>query len=267
MQRLKIAILSAAQDVWIAIRRIGHVVLGTERFDRLIDKTGLREFKSQTWLSCKRMPDGNEILYRPHDQCILDEVYVKGVYSQVKIEAGQTVVDLGAHIGVFSLMAARKVGPTGRVIAFEPSPQTLELLRRNLAANGLAWVKLHSVALAEADGTANFFVATDAANNPVTDTLIATPDRKSVPVRLRRLDDVLAEEGISVVDHLKIDVEGAEMRVLDGAPKTLARTRRIVMEVHPPQVNPADVRRRLEAVGFHCRMNESAASLILEAVR
>lgn len=262
-----IMLYAAAQGAWIVIRRLGRALLGTKRFDRLIDKTGLRELKSRTWLSRKMMPDGNEIMYRPHDQCVLDEVYARDVYSQSKIKAGETVVDVGAHIGIFSLMAARKVGPTGRVIAFEPSPRTLDLLRRNLAFNGLPWVKLHAVALADVEGTTSLFMAEGAVDNPVADTLIAASKRKSVPVRLRRLDDVLAEEDVAAVDHLKIDVEGAELRVLDGAPKTLARTRRVVMEVHQPHVDPNEARRRLEAAGFDCRLGESASGVILEALR
>lgn len=268
MERLKVALFALAQGVWVALRTLGAAVLGKERFDRLIDKTGLRAFKSRTWLSRRAMPDGNDILYRPHDQCIVDEVYGQGVYSGVEIAPGQTVVDVGAHIGVFSLMAARKVGPRGRVLSFEPSPRTLELLRRNLAANALPWVKLHAVALAETEGSAELFVADDAEGNPAADTLSAVGGRKNVPVRLRRLDDVLAEEGVAAIDHLKIDVEGAELRVLDGGPKALARTRRVVMEIHPPRVDPAAMRARLEAAGFSCRVvSEGPGSVIVEALR
>jgi hypothetical protein len=66
---------------------------------------------------------------------------------------------------------------------------------------------------------------------------------------------------------LKVDVEGAELRLLDGAPRTLAAARRIVMEVHPPRVEPEEVRRRLESLGFSCRTSESGGCVLLEAVR
>ena len=259
---------ATAQSVWIFFRMAGRSLLGAERFDLIIDKTGLHGLKSRVWLERFRAPDGSDILYRPHDRCIIDEVYGRSVYSGTEISPGQTVVDVGAHIGVFSLMAARRVGPKGHVVCFEPSPRAAEVLRRNLEANGLSWVRHHAVALAETEGSADLFVADDAGNNPAADTLSDTPGRGKVSVRLRRLDDVLAEEGIFSVDHLKIDVEGAELRVLDGAPRTLARTRRIAMEVHPPRVDPAEVRRRLEALGFTCRsVSESADSVILDARR
>jgi FkbM family methyltransferase len=268
MQSLKIAVLATAQGIWIAIRTLGRAALGEERFDRLIDRTGLREFKSRTWLSSRTMPDGNVILYRPHDQCIVDEVYSKDVYARERIRPGETVVDVGAHIGTFALMAGRCVGPSGRVLAFEPSPKSFELLQKNIAANRMSWIAPQDFALADAEATAELFVADDAANNPAADTLHAQAGRKAVAIRLRRLDDVLAEKKIERVDLLKIDVEGAELRVLDGAPKSLPVVRRIVMEVHPPAVSPTAVRSRLEALGFSCRIvSEAADSVILEAVR
>lgn len=268
MERLKLAAFAGAQAVWLALRGAGRAVLGRERFDRLIGATGLRELKSRAWLTRRVMPDGSDVAFRPHDQCIVDEVYGQGVYSGAEILPGQVVVDVGAHIGVFTLMAARRVGPAGRVVSFEPSPRTQELLRRNLAANGLSWVRFHPLAVADAEGSAELFVADDASNNPAADTLTASAGRKGVTVRLRRLDDVLAEEGVTRVDHLKIDVEGAEQRVLDGAPRTLAATRRIVMEVHPPRVAKDEMLKRLASLGFSCRIvSEGPGSVIVEATR
>lgn len=268
MDSLKLTAFAFAQAVWLAVRGLGRAVLGTARFDALVGRTGLRDFKSRTWLTRRVLPDGNAVVFRPQDECIVDEVYGDGVYSGAVIKPGQTVVDAGAHIGAFALMAARRVGPTGRVLAFEPSPRTQELLKRNLDANALSWVRFHPVALAEAEGTAEFFVADDAANNPAADTLSASSDRKGVTVRLRRLDDVITEERVTVIDHLKIDVEGAELRVLDGGPKALAMTKRIVMEVHPPRVSLDEVRSRLASLGFEVRVvHEAGGSVIIEAVR
>jgi FkbM family methyltransferase len=268
MDALKAALLAVVQAAWIALRTAGRALLGRERFDRLIDRTGLREFKGRTWIARRSLPDGNVVYYRPHDQCIIDEVYEKGIYSAEKIAAGQIIVDVGAHIGTFALMAGRRVGPTGRVLAFEPSPMTFELLRKNLEANRMPWIWPNDFALADVAGTAQLFIADDGSNNPAADTLRAQDGRKAVSIRLQRLDDVMSERAMNRVDLLKIDVEGAELRVLDGAPKTLAATRRIVMEVHPPAVNAADVRTRLEGLGFACRIvAEAGDSVILEAVR
>ncbi len=268
MERLRLAAFSAAQGVWLALRGAGRAVFGAARFDAFIDRTGLRRLKARTWLAEKPLPDGGVIQYRPHDQCIIDEVYGDGVYSGAAIKPGQTVVDVGGHIGVFALMAARRVGPTGRVIVFEPSPDSLRLLRRNLELNAMPWVRLHEAALAEKDGDLLLYTAADGEDNPAADSLIPSEHRRPVRVAVRTLDEELAREGVTSVDHLKIDVEGAELRVLDGGPKALAAARRVVMEIHTTHVpRPAAVG-RLEKSGFKVRVvSEAENSLIVEAAR
>ncbi|MBI5211299.1 MAG: FkbM family methyltransferase [Elusimicrobia bacterium] len=266
MEKLRLLASGISQAAWLVVAAFGRVALGRNRFDCLVDKTGLRGWKNRAWLSSITMPDGNNILFRPVDKCIIEEVY-SGVYSAGELGPGQTVVDVGAHIGAFSLMTARLVGPSGRVFAFEPSPATLDLLRRNVERNGLAWIKVHPVALADAEGEAELFTAGDQ-DNPAADTLAAVAGRRAVKVRLCRLDDILAEEGVSRVDLLKIDVEGAEHRALDGAAKTLARTSRVVLEAHPPRVGPDEIARRLQGAGFSTRIaRPPGSSPIIEAVR
>lgn len=267
MEGLKVAVFAAAQGIWLAVRALGRALLGRERFDRLIDRTGLHELKNRTWLSRCRLPDGSDLLYRPHDHCIIDEVYARDAYGRESIPAGATVIDAGAHIGIFTLMAARRVGASGRVLAFEPSPGSRKILERNVRRNGLSWVRISPAALADAPGTLPFYAADAAAGNPVGDTLSPVPGRDPVHVPVLRLDDAFSEAGAAEVALLKIDVEGAELRLLDGAARTLERTRRVVMEVHPPRVDPEDARRRLEALGFSCRLGSGTGSVILEAVR
>jgi FkbM family methyltransferase len=268
MERIRLAAFRAAQSSWLALRGAGRTLLGPERFDALVDRTGLRRLKARSWLSEMTLPDGGVILYRPHDQCIIEEVYGDGVYSGDAIKPGQTVVDVGGHIGAFALMAARRVGPAGRVIVFEPSPDSLRLLRRNLERNDVPWVRLHETALAEKDGTTLLYTAADGVDNPAADSLVESEGRRPVTVTVRTLDAELASEGVGVVDHLKIDVEGAELRVLDGGPKALAAARRVVMEIHTVHVPRAVAVGRLEASGFKVRVvSEAEHSLIVEAAR
>ncbi|MBI5239853.1 MAG: FkbM family methyltransferase [Elusimicrobia bacterium] len=267
MESLEVALFAAAQEAWLAVRALGRALLGRERFDRLIDRTGLRGLKNRAWLSRRMLPDGSDLLYRPHDQCIIEEVYGRDAYGRDRIPAGATVVDAGAHIGVFTLMAARRVGPSGRVFAFEPSPGSRKILERNVRCNGLSWVSVIPAALADAPGTASFYAADASAANPVADSLDPVPGREPVSVPVLRLDDALAREGVSRVDLLKVDVEGAELKLIDGAPRTLAGVRRVVMEVHPPRVDPEEVRQRLDAQGFSCRISEAGGCVLLEAVR
>lgn len=267
-ERVKLAVFAALQAGWRASRAAGRALLGESRFERLVASTGLRELKARTWLEIREMPDGARLLLRPHDQCIVEEVYGGGVYSGAAIEPGQTVVDAGAHIGSFALMAAKRVGPTGRVLAFEPSPDTFALLRRNLELNPMPWVRLHALALGTRSGLATLHAAEPGRGNPAADTLMPAEGRMPVQVAVRPLDEVLAEDGVTRVDHLKVDVEGAELLVLDGAPKTLAAARRVVMEIHTPHVRREDAVGRLERAGLAARVvSESEHSLIVEAVR
>lgn len=257
---------SAAQRVWELVRGGGRRLAGRERFDALVGTLGLRALKAR-WLRFeKTMPDGSKIAYRAEDECIVDEVYADRVYDKDSpIEAGQCVIDAGGHIGAFALYAARKVGPEGRVVVFEPSPDNLELLRRNLDANALSQIRLFPVGLAEAAGQAQIYVAEPGADNPAANTLFPTEGRRGTGVPLERLDDVVERIGLARVDLLKIDVEGAELRVLRGAEKTLKLTRRIVMEIHPARVEPAEVAHFLEKRGFTLR-TLFQTPLIIEAL-
>ncbi len=154
-------------------------------------------------------------------------------------ERGWTVVDVGAHQGLFCLDAARRVGPGGRVVAVEPFAPNYERLERNLKANGLSWVLASSRAAAEARGTRTLH-ATPIASGWQS-LVISGADRVAIPIEAERLDDILAGFGVDRVDLIKIDVEGAWRLVFAGAPRLLACRPRLVMEVEggPSEVDEA----------------------------
>ncbi|MFY9725469.1 MAG: FkbM family methyltransferase [Bryobacteraceae bacterium] len=149
------------------------------------------------------------------------------------VPAGGTFVDVGAHVGWYTLKAAQVVGPKGHVIAVEPNRETLVKLRDNIRASGVsAVVVVAPVACSDSESTLTLY-ATSRANtgesslsaaNASQDTTIAA----SYPVRTRRLDDIVKEAGAGRVDAIKIDVEGAEVLVLKGAAQTLDRDKPIV---------------------------------------
>jgi FkbM family methyltransferase len=152
--------------------------------------------------------------YERHElACVLD-----------RLRPGDTFVDAGAHIGYFSLPVARRVGPAGRVVALEPSPPSLELLRRNVALNGFDWVTVVGAAAACEDGRARLQVSEHSAmwNTLRADTLDA--ESNSIPVTTRCIDSVVADLGWPRVAGIKLDVEGAESEVLRGAEQVLARS-------------------------------------------
>jgi FkbM family methyltransferase len=135
-------------------------------------------------------------------------------------------VDVGANIGLTALALAALL-PQGRVVAVEPSPRTLAALRRTLAANGLeARVAVEGAAVGAAPGEAEFHDSEHSAGSH----LLAAGTMRAeqlgrVVVPVTTLDRIAEAQGLQRLDLLKIDVEGFETEVLDGAAATLARYR------------------------------------------
>lgn len=157
------------------------------------------------------------------------EQMLEAFYTR-SLTPGDTCIDVGAHTGRHTLPMARCVNPGGRVFAFEPIPAIATDLREKLSAspdiNGI--VKLTQCALADVSGETDFTLVS---NNPGYSGLLPRHyDReeqtKIIRVTLCRLDDFVAE--IPTVRYIKIDCEGAELRVLRGATLLLKRDRPIV---------------------------------------
>jgi FkbM family methyltransferase len=157
------------------------------------------------------------------------------------LQPGMTVLDIGAHHGLYTLLASKRVGPSGRVIAFEPSPRERRRLRQHVRINGCANVSVEGVALGDHAGEADLFLVEglqDWCNS------LRRPEVEErtcvVRVEVRPLDEVLRELGVSRVDFIKLDVEGAELSFLRGAAKLLAGGSRpvILAEVQDLRTRP-----------------------------
>jgi FkbM family methyltransferase len=136
---------------------------------------------------------------------------------QSLLHSGSVMIDVGGHIGTLTLPAARRTGPTGRVIALEPAPRLAALLRRTMALNHIDWVDVHECAAGEAHATASFALSAKTGHNslfPTRDTV------QQIEVAVRTLD-ALVPPGTRI-DVVKIDVEGAELQVWRGMQRILA---------------------------------------------
>ncbi|MFO1350233.1 MAG: FkbM family methyltransferase [Gammaproteobacteria bacterium] len=134
------------------------------------------------------------------------------------VQPGQTVYDVGANVGFYIALAARLVGAAGRVLAFEPEPRNQGYLRRHLALNGMnRQVQVIEAAVAERSGRGYLRDTTNPAMGALAE--------EGAPVALVALDDFAARRGVRPPDLIKIDVEGAESRVLQGAARLLADAR------------------------------------------
>lgn len=148
------------------------------------------------------------------------------------LKPGMTFIDVGANDGYYSLFAARRVGPTGKVIAVEPSSRERAHLQRNLGRNGLDNVQVVAAALGAEPGFVDLHLAhgVHAGHNTLGD--FAHDDvvrASSERVPLETLDAVVARHGLTQVDMVKIDVEGSEAGVIAGARKVLTEMRPILL--------------------------------------
>ena len=146
--------------------------------------------------------------------------------------AGDTVVDVGANAGVFTLASARIVGPKGRVIAIEPNPEVLGRLAANVKGNDFD-DRVTILPIAIADHTGRGLVVDESGNSTVARIQVLTEGEatSSDTVGVRTLDDALEDLGVGHVDFLKVDVEGLERSVIAGASGTLAQCNRVAVEI------------------------------------
>ena len=161
------------------------------------------------------------------------------------IGPGDTVLDVGANIGVFTLGAARRAGPTGRVIAFDPVPRNVRYLVANAALNGYCNVHVEPIAVGGHDGELEMTVlGTDSVS--VSAAAQGPEGLANTRVRCCRLDSYVRSRGIERVALVKIDVEGAEALVLEGMKDLLASRGRpaVLVEVHPDLLETQGLRPR-----------------------
>jgi FkbM family methyltransferase len=157
------------------------------------------------------------------------------------LKPGMTVLDIGAHKGLYSLISSFKVGPSGQVLAFEPSLRERKRLKHHIWLNRCRNVSVFDFALGESEGSADLFVVqgTETGCNSLRHPDVLQPVR-SVRVSVKMLDEVLREQKISTVDFIKLDVEGAELSVLKGAAQLLKGSYRplILCEVQDLRTAP-----------------------------
>jgi FkbM family methyltransferase len=132
------------------------------------------------------------------------------------VKAGEQVADIGAHIGYFTVLLSRLVGPAGRVVAFEPEPSNFELLKANCILNGCANAELHARALVAEPGRYPLFLSEE---NPGDHRLAPTADRLSLQVDGKRFDDLWRDR--AVLHFAKIDAQGSEIPILLGMTGTI----------------------------------------------
>ena len=144
------------------------------------------------------------------------------------LKPGAVFLDIGAHHGVYSVVAAKRLGTNGTVVSFEPSSREYRRLRLHLRLNRLRWVRAESLALGSAASTQTFFQVTSGDTTRGGLRPPTSSDRVSeISVETTRLDDYVSQFPLQRVDLVKLDVEGGEREVLGGASLVLTKFRPI----------------------------------------
>lgn len=183
-------------------------------------------------------PGHRELLAGDYESFMYDALVEAGVNLE-----GKTIWDVGTYTGYHTLALASLVGRAGHVIAFEPNPETLQRLRQHLSKNPVLSerIQLRSEALSNTDGLHSFRLSSKTASRSYLD-LHGPPSDRFSPRSYEQFDtisvtvaqaDSLVEAGLLPPRMMKIDVEGAEVEVLEGSRELLARERPVLaIEVH-----------------------------------
>jgi len=155
-------------------------------------------------------------------------------FFRENLKTGNTVLDIGGHIGLFAVVTARLVGSNGKVFSFEPTPFTRGVLQEVVALNGCGEiVEVRAEAVTSQRGEMTFFDTGETISNA--NSLVKTElSRTEIRVPTISIDEFVMERRLTV-DCLKIDVEGAELDVLRGARTTFFDDRPVArLGLHPP---------------------------------
>jgi FkbM family methyltransferase len=144
------------------------------------------------------------------------------------LQPGMVFMDIGAYHGIYSLIAAKRMGSSGQVVAFEPSPRERHRLKLHLRWNGIRTVRVESCAVSSGITTCLFFqvVSGDTTRNGLRPPA-STDVVKELPIKTVSLDQYVADASLRRVDVVKLDVEGAELDTFRGATRVLTDLRPI----------------------------------------
>jgi len=190
-----------------------------------------------------------------------------GCYEQFfNISKGDIVVDIGAHVGTFTVEAAKKVGAQGLVVAIEPEPRNLRLLKHNVEHNMLTNVRIVPKAISNYSGKGKLFLISNDEGHSLN-----RVSNIHIEVEVDCLDNIVSYLGLNHVDFVKIDAEGAEYEILRGAQKTLSypKIKLAIAAYHklPTKISESSIiESYLRSIGFRTRA-KSRGEYIIYATR
>lgn len=221
---------------YILLRLLTRFFLGKKRRDEFIQRKiiDIKHFMHKHFLDeglgiIKVLNESEVYVIRQHFIIPIDvggliASEVNAIYA--KPDGGDVVVDAGAHYGVYTLLASRLVGNRGIVLAFEPHPHNYKRLLTNLRVNKIKNVKTFNLALGDFDGQTKLYLFSDSGGHSTTPELSSTSYFDGyINVKVNRIDTIIRKLGIEKISLIKIDAEGAELKILRGARKSIQKHR------------------------------------------
>lgn len=159
-------------------------------------------------------------------------------FVQKIIKKGDIVIDVGAHMGYYSLLFAKLVGKEGKVFAFEPDPKNFSRVERNVKLNNYTNIVLIQKAVSDKTGDATLYLGDLSGGNSIIST---KNNQKKIPIETIKLDDFF-EDKIKV-DFVKLDAEGFEYSIIHGMKSILSQNKELVLlvEFFPTLIKKAGV--------------------------
>lgn len=185
-------------------------------------------------------------------------------HEMFKIMNKDTVVDIGAHVGYFTLYAAN-IAKKGKIISYEPSKKSFFSLEKNLEINNFSNIKLENVAVSKIHGKAVLHVDDD---DGISNSLYDLNKKSKVyEVKTVTLEEILSKNELHEIDFLKIDCEGAEYEILMSASSSdLNKIKKISVEIHEKLVpySKEEVIEKLKNNGFHVKLQTHISGVRME---
>ena len=176
--------------------------------------------------------EGRKIFTRNNDGLALSifKIYEPNQTEIVKkyVHEGDIVIDIGAHVGYYTLLMAQLVGKNGKVYSFEPDPVNFQLLKKSVEINGFENVVLIQKAVSNITDKVKLFLGDDdSAINRIYDAKLGDA-KESIDVESVTIDEYFKEDD-ELVNFIKIDSEGSEVKIINGMKQFLSRNQELVM--------------------------------------
>jgi FkbM family methyltransferase len=250
-------VLYSLKVIYLGIRILLRMALGKKRRDRIFIEQGF-DFNTFLYKVFKILRIDNSMLLKisvpkydykfycriNREDLVFMTNHEDDIIEHFTPKQGDIVVDIGAHLGRYTIISSKRVGTNGKVIALEAHPGNFEMLNRNIKLNQLTNVIPLNYAVYSKETKIKLYLPEEESGYTIYNTIMsnrAGTEDKFVEVNANTLDFLLQLKGITDVNWIKIDVEGAEFEVLKGATNVLSKSKDIALliEVHgPDNYNP-----------------------------